>query len=76
MKVLNPSSYHMNARSLLATSIGIHMCPISCAITLYSLYTSLLLFSIAIIGYSMPLIGPSMAEMCGHGYWNHRAEYF
>ena len=75
MKVLKPSSCHMYARSLLPTIIGNHMCPISCVTTLYRSYTSRLLFSIATIGYSMPLIGPSIAEICGHGYMNHRSEY-
>ena len=31
--------------------------------------------SIASIGYSMPLTGPSTAEICGYGYGNQRVEY-
>ena len=75
MKVLKPSSCHMCIRSLEPTIIGNHMCPISCVTTLYSSYLSALLFSIATIGYSMPLIGPSTAVICGYGYVNQRSEY-
>src|SRR3954470_7222750 len=75
MKVLKPSSCHMCIRSFEPTIIGNHMCPISCVTTLYRSYLSALLFSIARIGYSMPLIGPSTALMCGHGYWNQRSDY-
>src|SRR6476620_12637068 len=75
MKVLKPLSCHMCWRSLEPTIIGNHMCPISWVTTLYRSYLSALLFSIASMGYSMPLIGPSTALMCGHGYWNQRSEY-
>ena len=75
MNVLKPSSCHMCTRSFEPTIIGNHMCPISCVTTLYRSYLSLLLFSIATIGYSMPLIGPSMAVICGYGYSSQRSEY-
>ena len=65
----------MCARSFDPTIIGNHMCPISWVTTLYRSYLSALLFSIATIGYSIPLIGPSTALMCGHGYSNQRSEY-
>ena len=29
----------------------------------------------ASMGYSIPLIGPSTALICGYGYWNQRSEY-
>ena len=75
MKVLNPSSCHMYTRSFEPTSIGNQLCPISCVTTLYRSYLSLLFASITSIGYSMPLIGPSTALICGHGYLNQRVEY-
>ena len=68
MNVLKPSSCHMCTRSFEPTIIGYHMCPISCVTTLYRSYLSALLASIATIGYSMPLIGPSTAVICGYGY--------
>ena len=55
----------MCMRSFEPTIIGYHMCPISCVTTLYRSYLSALLFSIATIGYSMPLIGPSITVICG-----------
>ena len=36
---------------------------------------SSLLASITSIGYSIPLIGPSTALICGQGYLNQRVEY-
>ncbi len=62
-------------RSLEPTSIGNHMWPISCVTTLYKSYLSALLLSIASIGYSIPLIGPSTALIWGHGYGYQRSEY-
>src|SRR3954453_7273564 len=75
MKVLKPSSCHMCMRSFDPTIIGYHMCPISWVMTLYNAYLSGFLSSIASIGYSIPLIGPSTALICGYGYWNQRSEY-
>src|ERR1700761_8083707 len=74
MKGLKPSSIQASRRSLKPTTIGNHVCPISCAVTQKSGPPLSLMPSNSTPGYSIPDENPATLIAFGYGYGYQRAE--
>src|SRR5882757_10453595 len=74
MKVLNPSSIHASRRSSKPTTIGNHVCPISCAVIQNRFLPLSSIPSNNTPGYSIPEDPPATFTAAGYGYGNQRRE--
>src|SRR5580698_2043982 len=74
MNVLKPSSMNAFRRSLDPTTIGNHVCPISCAEIQNSCLPLSGMPSNTMPGYSIPVENPATLIAAGQGYGNHFSE--